>query len=163
MKYPDIENGVFLMIENYPGWARQLARKYLSRTLNQFIIHGNVHAETFIYYLLSSSSNAAVKKWLSKNKKTLDTFFESVNGSIKEQREVVSLAQFGYTKPVQAWYYNDNTLSAVGEYTSNEIRKGVINERLSMIILLNEAIDRHIHLHPWIRFIAADEIQLLKE
>lgn len=87
-------------------------------------IHGNDHAETFIYYLLSSSSNAAVKKWLSKNKKTLDTFFESVNGSIKEQREVVSLAQFGYTKPVQAWYYNDNTLSALGEYTSSEIRKG---------------------------------------
>lgn len=31
------------MIENYPLWAQQLARKYLSRTLNQFIIHGNVH------------------------------------------------------------------------------------------------------------------------
>jgi len=31
------------MIENYPPWAQQLARKYLSRTLNQFIIHGNVH------------------------------------------------------------------------------------------------------------------------
>ncbi len=31
------------MLENYPNWAQQLARKYLSRTLNQFIIHGNVH------------------------------------------------------------------------------------------------------------------------
>jgi SpoVK/Ycf46/Vps4 family AAA+-type ATPase len=31
------------MVENYPQWAQQLARKYLSRTLNQFIIHGNVH------------------------------------------------------------------------------------------------------------------------
>lgn len=31
------------MIEHYPEWAQQLAKKYLSRTLNQFIIHGNVH------------------------------------------------------------------------------------------------------------------------
>ena len=31
------------MIDSYPEWARKLAKKYLSRTLNQFIIHGNVH------------------------------------------------------------------------------------------------------------------------
>jgi len=31
------------MIQNYPRWAQELAQKYLSRTLNQFILHGNVH------------------------------------------------------------------------------------------------------------------------
>lgn len=31
------------MIDHYPDWARQFARKYLSRTLSQFILHGNVH------------------------------------------------------------------------------------------------------------------------
>lgn len=31
------------MIESYPSWAKELARKYLSRTMNQFIVHGNVH------------------------------------------------------------------------------------------------------------------------
>jgi AAA+ superfamily predicted ATPase len=31
------------MISNYPRWAQQLAKKYLSRTLNQFVLHGNVH------------------------------------------------------------------------------------------------------------------------
>jgi SpoVK/Ycf46/Vps4 family AAA+-type ATPase len=31
------------MIEHYPGWAKQLAKKYLSRTLSQFILHGNIH------------------------------------------------------------------------------------------------------------------------
>lgn len=31
------------MIESYPSWANELARKYLSRTMNQFIVHGNVH------------------------------------------------------------------------------------------------------------------------
>ena len=28
---------------NYPNWAQEFARKYLSRTINQFILHGNVH------------------------------------------------------------------------------------------------------------------------
>lgn len=31
------------MLNKYPGWATELAKKYLSRTLNQFILHGNVH------------------------------------------------------------------------------------------------------------------------
>jgi SpoVK/Ycf46/Vps4 family AAA+-type ATPase len=31
------------MITNYPEWAQYFAKQYLSRTLNQFILHGNVH------------------------------------------------------------------------------------------------------------------------
>lgn len=31
------------MYESYPKWAKELAQKYLSRTVNQFILHGNVH------------------------------------------------------------------------------------------------------------------------
>lgn len=31
------------MFEHYPNWSQEFARKYLSRTINQFIIHGNVH------------------------------------------------------------------------------------------------------------------------
>lgn len=31
------------MFDHYPEWARELAQKYLSRTINQFILHGNVH------------------------------------------------------------------------------------------------------------------------
>lgn len=31
------------MYEAYPKWAQELAQKYLSRTVNQFILHGNVH------------------------------------------------------------------------------------------------------------------------
>lgn len=31
------------MLSNYPKWAQDFARKYLSRTINQFILHGNVH------------------------------------------------------------------------------------------------------------------------
>lgn len=31
------------MIDHYPQWARELAKKYLGRSLNQFILHGNIH------------------------------------------------------------------------------------------------------------------------
>src|SRR6056297_745981 len=31
------------MFDHYPQWAREFAQKYLSRTINQFILHGNVH------------------------------------------------------------------------------------------------------------------------
>lgn len=31
------------MFEHYPKWGREFAQKYLSRTINQFILHGNVH------------------------------------------------------------------------------------------------------------------------
>ena len=31
------------MFNHYPKWAQEFAQKYLSRTINQFILHGNVH------------------------------------------------------------------------------------------------------------------------
>ncbi|HYW36206.1 MAG TPA: AAA family ATPase [Balneolaceae bacterium] len=31
------------MYQHYPLWAQELAQKYLSRTVNQFILHGNIH------------------------------------------------------------------------------------------------------------------------
>lgn len=31
------------MFDHYPSWAQEFAQKYLSRTINQFILHGNVH------------------------------------------------------------------------------------------------------------------------
>ncbi|MDX1586124.1 MAG: AAA family ATPase [Balneolaceae bacterium] len=31
------------MFDHYPKWGQEFAQKYLSRTVNQFILHGNVH------------------------------------------------------------------------------------------------------------------------
>lgn len=31
------------MYQRYPEWAQELAEKYFSKTINQFILHGNVH------------------------------------------------------------------------------------------------------------------------
>ncbi|HET9487885.1 MAG TPA: tetratricopeptide repeat protein [Chryseosolibacter sp.] len=80
--------------------------------------------EPFIYHLLSSSANATAKKWISKNDKTLKSFFESVNTAIKKQRENVLLENCGYEKPVQAWYFDDNSLNALGDLALPETRRG---------------------------------------
>ncbi len=31
------------MIDRYPTWAQEFAKKYLGRTMNQFVLHGNIH------------------------------------------------------------------------------------------------------------------------
>ena len=31
------------MFDHYPMWSQEFARKYLSRTINTFLLHGNVH------------------------------------------------------------------------------------------------------------------------
>ncbi len=31
------------MFDHYPAWSQEFARKYLSRTINTFLLHGNVH------------------------------------------------------------------------------------------------------------------------
>lgn len=31
------------MFDSYPNWSQEFARKYLSRTINTFLLHGNVH------------------------------------------------------------------------------------------------------------------------
>ena len=36
------------MLEHYPEWAKELGKKYLSRTINQFILHGNVQDLTAV-------------------------------------------------------------------------------------------------------------------
>lgn len=80
--------------------------------------------EPFVYHLLSSSSNNVVKKWHSKNKKELTGFFEGVNTIIKKQRERIGLPQFGYEEPVSAWYFDDNSLSALGTANAQDVRTG---------------------------------------
>lgn len=39
------------MLEHYPSWAREFARKYFSKTINQFVLHGNVR--DYVQYMPS--------------------------------------------------------------------------------------------------------------
>ncbi len=82
----------------------------------------------FIYHILSSTSNEAVKKWRSKNEKSLGVFFEAVKSHLRKYREhldpnVYGFVSLGYTKPVMAWFDEANNLDALGEKIG-EIRKG---------------------------------------
>lgn len=57
------------MITHYPIWSQECAKKYLSRTLNTFLIHGNVHD------LVSIGSEESAPQFLRLHEFLADEFF----------------------------------------------------------------------------------------
>ena len=57
------------MITHYPIWSQECAKKYLSRTLNTFLLHGNVHD------LVSIVSNESVSEFMRLKEFLADEFF----------------------------------------------------------------------------------------
>jgi len=57
------------MITHYPIWSQECAKKYLSRTLNTFLLHGNVHD------LVSIVSDESVSKFMRLHEFLADEFF----------------------------------------------------------------------------------------
>jgi uncharacterized protein len=83
--------------------------------------------EPFLYSLVSSSNNEDVKKWIKKNNKQLDAFYQVGNINLKKRREVLTVpATLGYDAPVQAWYIDGSPkyLEALGKEIAGEIRQG---------------------------------------
>ena len=57
------------MITHYPIWSQECAKKYLSRTLNTFLLHGNVHD------LVSIVSDESVSEFMRLKEFLADEFF----------------------------------------------------------------------------------------
>ena len=57
------------MITHYPIWSQECAKKYLSRTLNTFLLHGNVHD------LVSIVSDESVSEFMRLHEFLADEFF----------------------------------------------------------------------------------------
>jgi len=77
----------------------------------------------FIYHVTSSSDIDAVRKWRSKNQKSLDTFFGRVNDKLHEKRAKIQAKSLGFTDDVSAWYDEQNFLEGIGE-KSGDLRVG---------------------------------------
>lgn len=78
--------------------------------------------ETFIYHLLTSSPIEVAAKWRTKNKDKLEAFYGVANEQLKKKRERISHPDFA--APVQAWYYSNNVVEALGENVSEKQRTG---------------------------------------
>ncbi|HEY9046716.1 MAG TPA: tetratricopeptide repeat protein [Ohtaekwangia sp.] len=70
--------------------------------------------EPFMYHILASASNDAVKKWRKKNEKTLNSFYVAANDELKRMRATLDAPEAGFTKPVMAWYDDNHRLNALG-------------------------------------------------
>jgi len=57
------------MITHYPNWSQECAKRYLSRTLNTFLLHGNVHD------LVSIESDESVYEFMRLHEFLADEFF----------------------------------------------------------------------------------------
>ena len=57
------------MITHYPIWSQECAKRYLSRTLNTFLLHGNV------YDLVSIESDESVSEFMRLHEFLADEFF----------------------------------------------------------------------------------------
>lgn len=57
------------MITHYPIWSQECAKRYLSRTLNTFLLHGNVHD------LVSIESDESVSEFMRLHEFLADEFF----------------------------------------------------------------------------------------
>ena len=51
------------MLDHYPSWAREFARKYFSKTINQFVLHGNVR--DYVQYMPSGKEYLRMRNFLS--------------------------------------------------------------------------------------------------
>jgi hypothetical protein len=70
------------MITHYPIWSQECAKKYLSRTLNTFLIHGNVHD------LVSIGSEESAPQFLRLYEFLADEFFGARD--IKHPEKILS-------------------------------------------------------------------------
>lgn len=80
--------------------------------------------EPFIFFMLKSSSIELVKKWHQKNQKKLEAFFDVTNAALKKKREMITLRDLGFENPVQAWYFNNNRIEAIGNEDAQGKRQG---------------------------------------
>lgn len=79
--------------------------------------------EPFIYHMLSSSTIEAAKKWRSKNEDALKKYYSSVSAELGKHRAFQTLPSYGFAKPVQAWYGNNNVMEALGA-KEGDVRQG---------------------------------------
>lgn len=80
--------------------------------------------ETFLYHILSSTTNDQIKKWRQKNEKELKKFYEVANREMSRHREWVTAPALGFSNPVQAWYDTNGKIEAIGQKESGDKRLG---------------------------------------
>ncbi|MBL7852654.1 MAG: tetratricopeptide repeat protein [Cyclobacteriaceae bacterium] len=105
------------MIQPLPGnlWVQHYLPVYKALKEKQ-------QAEAFIYHLLTSAPIEIATKWRDKNKDKMSSFYEVTNTVMKMARDSVKMAEF--SRPIKAWYRDDNSLEALGNKGSGDQRAG---------------------------------------
>lgn len=95
------------------AWVNHYLHIY--KTLNEKNL-----VEPFIYNMIKSADKDPIKKWINKNEKTMNVFYEVANQELKRDRGIVdATGVYGFIGKIPAWYKDDNTLGALGVSDNN--------------------------------------------
>ncbi|RAV99403.1 toxin-antitoxin system YwqK family antitoxin [Pseudochryseolinea flava] len=116
------------VVQQYELFLQQLSMiqdKGDDRWLNHYLktykgIVERKYEEPFLYTILISANNDDVKKWRKKNSKTIDAYINFASDALKESRKRLVVPQLGFDKPVQAWFYDDGSVEALGDESGDK-------------------------------------------
>ncbi|MDH5382497.1 MAG: tetratricopeptide repeat protein, partial [Cyclobacteriaceae bacterium] len=78
----------------------------------------------FLYHILKSTTSKDVKKWISKNGKQLDVFYEVANSNLKTVRSKGEYIVGGKKDIYPMWYFTNNRFNAIGKESGDETKVG---------------------------------------
>ncbi len=78
----------------------------------------------FIYFILKSSNNEEVASWLEKHEDEKTAWVNLANSFLKENRTNKKMEIHGLTDTYSCWYFNNNSLSAIGNQIDDDTRIG---------------------------------------
>ncbi|MFT6865627.1 MAG: antitoxin component YwqK of YwqJK toxin-antitoxin module [Cyclobacteriaceae bacterium] len=84
----------------------------------------NQLSPAFIYFILKSTNNEEVAAWIEKHDKEKTDWVNLANTSLKENRITIKTEILGKGDTYSGWYFNDNSLSAIGNQIDEETRTG---------------------------------------
>jgi len=87
-------------------------------------IKSNEELEPFTYHILSSADNDDVRKWIKKNDKKLQAFYNVVNTELARKRKMQTAPSLGFEQPVHAEYFDRHQLSGLGAKDTNDAKTG---------------------------------------
>lgn len=108
-------------------------------------------APAFIYHIIRSANNEDINKWLKKNDKELNRFFELANQHLYNWRAEREAVVGGVKDLYSCWYYEQRQFNAIGKENADEDNIGPFefyhsNQELSAIGAYD---DKGYKVGPW--------------
>jgi len=87
-------------------------------------LQNNDLSAAFIYYILKSTDNKEILNWLEKHDKENSSWIRLINNAFSKNRDTSFIDILGVKDHYSNWFFNNNSLSAIGNQISDDVRIG---------------------------------------